>query len=145
MSESSGFKRIPGLPSKYQEFILSLFCTLALPLAPIAIEWFFFEKVTQSTLLVSAIMYIFSNAFSTSNKVTLIFLTIAAATLCIFFGIEIQVQLQARSSSAAHAEGADYGIRNAAYILMAFSALAHGIERYHLHLCDLKPFLDFSR
>lgn len=89
---------VSGQCDPKEEFFIALVSLLIAPLAPILIELGFTYSVSSGTLLVSAIMYVASMAFTTDRKYIFFIGFGAVAYLCLVYGAALHVAVVAESA-----------------------------------------------
>lgn len=87
----SGMTAVKGQYDPREEFFIAVVSVLIAPLVPLMIEFGFTKQVSAGTLLVSAIMYVASLAFSTDKKYIFFIGFFAVAFLCLVYGSAVRV------------------------------------------------------
>lgn len=129
MSEKAGI-----LKTNVQHFLACVLLTILYPLLPLAVELMLAEKVTDKTVLISAIMY--CSALAVVSKSVWVFGLgfVASIVLAIFFGITFYNGEQGPANSAS------FG-----WICIAFFAACNIFERYDIHITRGQNFIDFGK
>lgn len=125
-------RRLPGLSSLWQEYLLCLLFHMILPLLPIGFEFWLTGEIDDKTLALATSMY--SIAIGVSLKIKLIFgLTILISIIfAMVFGI-----LTDQSASLANSKFLAGGAIATVFVI-------HAGERYNRHVVDGLPFWDFN-
>ena len=129
MTDNSGI-----LKANWQHFLTGTLLTIAYPLLPLLVEYLLAEKVTDKTVLISAIMY--CSALSVVSKSVWVFGLgfVASILLAIFFGITFYNGEQGPAYSARFA-----------WVCIAIFAVCHMMERYNLHVIRGQNFIEFGK
>lgn len=142
-----------------EEFAIAVGSVLLAPLAPLLIEYGFVGVVSESSLLVAAIMYVAGLAFSTDRKFIFWAGFVAVGYLCLVYGAQVRelALLSSQTTLAGIEKGKLAGsfnpaktsddsraVYNSAIILMVSFGMAHFFQRWRMHLREAQPFLDFK-
>lgn|GEM_PF-6475066 len=129
MSETFGI-----LKTNWQHFLASVLLSIAYPLLPLLVEYMLAERVTDKTVLISAIMY--CSALAVVSRSVWVFGLgfVASILLAIFFGITFY------NGEHGPAYSASFG-----WACVVFFAACHMIERYSLHVIRGQNFISFGK
>jgi len=121
--------RFKGISDGWQDFILCLLFTVALPALPLIIELWTTSKIEQTSVLLFASLYSLTVGIGSRSKL-LFGMSIFAG---LFFGIAYGL-----SFGQASIPGATF----IAYLMILAMVIAHGCERYNMHVADRRPFFE---
>ena len=125
--------RIPGIPDQWESFGLCLLLHMLFPLLPIIFEYSSTKTISLKSITLAASMY--SIAIGVSSRSKLFFgLTLA---ICVFFAWAFGA-----ISDQSNVSGS-FDILARGSIALVF--IAHGIERYNIHVIDRTPFPPFIK
>jgi hypothetical protein len=112
--------------------LASVLLTACYPLLPLFVEYLLADKITDKTVLISAIMY--CSALAVSSRSVWVFGLgfVASILLAVFFGISFY------NDERGPANSATFG-----WLCVAFFALCHIVERYGVHVIRGQNFIDF--
>jgi hypothetical protein len=120
--------RIPGIPKYWENFGLCILLHMGLPLLPIIFEYSKTSAISLESITIAASMY--SIAIGVSSRSKLFFgITLV---ICIFFAYAFG----AISAGSTSSDTFDHLAR----LSIGFVFLAHGLERYNIHVIDRTPF-----
>lgn len=126
-------RRIPPRASGGQNFLLSIFLHLILPLAPVILELWFTGTVTEKTMTLAASMYTIAIGVSSRNLA--------------LFGLAILLSIfLAAAFGYAATEGNSVPAGkfiSAGAILSVF--FLHAVEHYKRHVVEKQDFLRFGK
>lgn len=123
---------ILSLSREWQNFLLSIFLHLTLPLLPLILELWATQTVTEKTMTLAGSMYTIAIGVSSRNPA--------------LFGLAILLSiLLAAAFGFAAAEGdplpwSGYVSLGAIWVVFVF----HICERYNRHISEKRPFLKFE-
>jgi hypothetical protein len=128
------FSQVGSLRSKnWQHFVGAVVLAIMFPLLPLALEWGLSDKVTDKTVLISAIMYC-SALFVVSRSVVIFALGfVASILLSVLFGITFYNGEQGPANSS-----------TLSYICIVFFAIAHMFRCYDTHVVRGQNFIEFG-
>lgn len=123
--------------TNWQHFCASILIAVLFPLGPLFLEVFLGSPISESTMLMAAIMY--CSAFSVASNSVLIFAAgfIASIFLSIFFGLTVWA---AKHNLGDPVDGIWIGGG-----CMFFFAIVHCFQRYDTHVVKAQNFIDFGR
>ncbi|NUB44340.1 hypothetical protein GEU84_008095 [Fertoebacter nigrum] len=98
--ERAPMSGVKGQCDPREEFFIAVVSVLVAPLAPLMIELGYTHQISAGTLLVSAIMYVASLAFSTDKKYLFFIGFLAVGFLCLVYGSAIRVAVDASTVAA---------------------------------------------
>jgi hypothetical protein len=81
-----GLRRIPGIPSNWGEFILSILMFGVLPLAPLIFEQIIKGYVTTASMMIGSAMYSVGVGLVCQHKLMLVPSLLAMFVLCFLHG-----------------------------------------------------------
>lgn len=125
--------RIPSRSSGWQDFLLSIFLHLTLPLIPLIVELWLTLTVTEKTMTLAATMYTITIGISSRNKALFGLAILLSIPIAIAFGYAVT-----EGNSVFAGE-----IISGGAILLMF--VFHAGERYYRHVVDGQEFLRFGK
>ena len=125
-------KRIKGVPTHVQEYIVCLILHLLLPLMPLGIEYWVSKTVSDKSSTLTATMYCI--AIGTSSRSRLIFG--ASIVIAIFLSVAYGLCMK----ETGHPEGSS----TLAFVAIIFIFITHSFERWNRHVADKEPFWEFT-
>ena len=129
-----GRKRdILSMSQEWQNFLLSIFLHLILPLSPLILELWFTQTVTEKTMTLAASMYTIAIGVSSRNPALFGLAILLSILLATAFGY---VVTEGNSLTASK-------FISAGAILSVF--VFHVGERYNRHVVDKFAFLQFDK
>lgn len=136
-------KRIPAIPGVWEQFFLCVVFHLALPLLPLAIEFWQKHTVTNSSLTLGAAMYAISIGGSSKSKLMFGSMVVVCIVYSIAFGV-----LVSHPPPPMPVAGAPPPVLNTAANMYAGWAMlaiffVHAMERYNRHVVDSTPYWEF--
>ncbi len=122
--------KIPGLPSYWENFWVSILLHLLLPLFPLAIELIQNGVISKNSLVLAASMYTISIGVSSRSRLMFAFTIAASVFYAFLYGI---VSGQSTTTIA----------EPASLIGILATFIVHSGERYNRHVVDRAPFWEF--
>jgi hypothetical protein len=120
--------RIPGIPECWEDFGLCILLHMGFPLLPIIFEYSKTNAISLESITIVASMYSIAIGVSSRNK--------------LFFGITLAISIfYAYAFGIISAGSTISGVfDHLARFSIAFVFLAHGLERYNIHVIERTPF-----
>jgi hypothetical protein len=122
------------LKTNWQHFLAAGLLTICYPLLPLFVEYMLADRVTDKTVLITAIMY--CSALAVVSRSVWVFGLgfVASILLAIFFGITFY------NAEHGPAHSASFG-----WFCIAFFAICHIFERYDMHVVRGQNFIEFGK
>lgn len=121
-------RRFPKLPKHWEDFLLSLVFVLLLPLLPIIIEYWRSQKVEIAELLLTASMYAIGVGATSSSRLMFVFTIIMGVCFAFAYGSVKGSQNVLPLSDML------------AYASIGLIFIIHTLERYNIHIVDMKTW-----
>ena len=121
--------RFKGLSDAWEDYILCLVFTVALPSLPLIIELWTTGSIAQASILLFASLYSLTVGIGSRSKL-LFGMSIFTG---LFFGIAYGLSFGQTSIPGASV---------LACVMLFFMVIGHGCERYNMHVADRRPFFE---
>ena len=131
-------KKIPGLPGHWQQFVLCLVFHLVLPLLPLGVELLVAQRISVSSLSLSAAMYSISIGGSSKSRLQFGLSILICIAYSIIFGLTVPGAPASSQVAQALNPSSAYG----AWAL-GFIFVMHAAERYNRHVVERAPYWEF--
>jgi hypothetical protein len=123
-------KKIPSVPSSWQDFILSVLFQLCLPILPILLEFWLTGKITEQSVTLVSALYSISVGVSSRSRLFFGMGIVAGIVFSVAFGVSAGGQPPTNCKL---------------FSTWAISAVfvIHACERWNLHVIEEKPYWSF--
>jgi cation transport ATPase len=142
--QSRGKKRLPGISKEVHQFLASVVLHLAMPLLPIAIEYIITRRIEESSMSLTASLYVVGIGLSSRNTTAFAFSLPCAILFAVVYGVVATKQNVAINATISLTTGNATVIFITCAVVIFFFFVTHVFERYTRHVVDGEIFLDLS-
>jgi hypothetical protein len=128
-------RRIPPMPTYWQNFGLCLLFQMGVPLTPIGFELLFTHAIRVSSVDLTTSLYAISLGISSQSRLSFGVCIMVGVIFAALFGQRVSTELSSTTQLGTGLLGP--------FIVIGVLFLLHGAERYNRHVVDRAPFWEF--